>query len=128
MRVGYKDGVNMRANPIRFVRKSGGPPETVASKELRLSTSVVSIGRSGPKDVVDFKSRSRDDRVVGASHLLAVTAVISMVRAEEACIEVNSRSGSRLSSLALQSANSLLSPLGSHLGLQGQQLVAVEGN
>jgi hypothetical protein len=77
LKVGCKDGVNMRANPIRFVRKSGGPPETVASKELRLSTSVVSIGRNCPKDVVDFKSRSRDDRVVEASHLLAVTAVVS---------------------------------------------------
>jgi hypothetical protein len=38
--------------------------------------------------------------------------------AQRMCVvEINSRSGSRLSSLALQSANSLLSPLGSHLGL-----------
>lgn len=35
-----------------------------------------------------------------------------------AIVDRNLRSGSRLSSLALQSANSLLSPLGSHLGLQ----------
>ena len=68
-----------------------------------------------------MKSRSRDDRVVGANHLLAVMAVVSLL---EECARIgrqeNLRSGSRLSSLALQSANSLLSPLGSHLGLQGK--------
>jgi hypothetical protein len=49
------------------------------------------------------------------------------VRAAGMQWKVNSRSGSRLSSLALQSANSLLSPLGSHLGLR-DGLAHVEGN
>jgi hypothetical protein len=53
--------------------------------------------------------------------------VVSKVRAVGVQQKVNSRSGSRLSSLALQSANSLLSPLGSHLGLK-DELAHVEGN
>lgn len=60
----------MRANPTRFVRKSGGLQDVSRVVDAFFDSNG-GFGEKTPM-MCGLVSGSRDDRVVGASHLLAV--------------------------------------------------------